>query len=230
MDIEPSWKVKTSMMGQDVETWINPKGEAVFELGMKGVLITYRESEAEARRYLSQASLNKKDLILDFSVVKTEKALACPREAAFLEVSLTGIAGELPLLQGPGQEALQNTKDPESIIYRIRRNPVSPAKISGPQYSIDGYRWTLPASQIESDHPEMVNTAREVTKGISDPLAKVRKLAKWVADEVKDEPIDSFSALEVLHTKKGECQAHTMLYTALARAAGIPTRMAGGIV
>jgi transglutaminase-like putative cysteine protease len=76
----------------------------------------------------------------------------------------------------------------------------------------------------------MLNTAREVTKGISDPLAKVRKLAKWVADEVKDEPIDSFSALEVLHTKKGECQAHTMLYTALARAAGIPTRMAGGIV
>jgi len=230
LDIEPSWKVKTSMMGQDVETWINPKGEAVFELGMKGVLITYRESEAEARRYLSQASLNKKDLILDFSVVKTEKPLACPREAAFLEVSLAGIAGELPLLQGPGQEAEQNPKDPASIIYRIRRNPGYPAKISGPQYSIDGYRWTLPASQIESDHPEMRHTAREVTKGISDPLAKVQKLAKWVADEVKDEPVDSFSALEVLHTKKGECQAHTMLYTALARAAGIPTRMAGGIV
>jgi len=230
LDIEPSWKVKTSMMGQDVETWINPKGEAVFELGMKGVLITYRESEAEARSYLSQASLNKKDLILDFSVVKTEKPLACPREATFLEISLTGIAGELPLLQGPGQEAAQNPNDQASIIYRINRNPGSPAKISGPQYSVDGYRWTLPSSQIESDHPEMVNTAREVTKGISDPLAKVRKLAKWVADEVKDEPVDSFSALEVLHTKKGECQAHTMLYTALARAAGIPTRMTGGIV
>ena len=34
LDIEPSWKVKTSMMGQDVETWINPKGEAIFELGI----------------------------------------------------------------------------------------------------------------------------------------------------------------------------------------------------
>ena len=230
LGIEPSWKVKTSMMGQDVETWINPKGEAIFELGMKGALITYRESEAEARRYLSEASLNKKDLILDFSVVRTEKPLACPREATLLEVSLTGIAGELPLLQGPGQEASQNPKDQASIIYRIRRNPGFPAKISGPQYSIDGYRWILPTSQIESDHPEIVNTAREVTKGISDPLAKVRKLAKWVADEVKDEAVDSLSALEVLHTKKGECQAHTMLYTALARASGIPTRMAGGIV
>jgi hypothetical protein len=230
LQLDPAYKIQTSMMGHDVETWINEKGEAIFELGMKGVLITYRESEADARRYLSESSLNKKDLILDFSLVKTEKPLACPRDATLLEVSLTGIAGELPLLQGPGQEAVQNPKDQASIIYRIRRNPGSPAKISGPQNSIDGYRWVLPASQIESDHPEIVGTAREVTKGITDPLAKVRKLTKWVADEVKDEAVDSFSALEVLHTKKGECQAHTMLYTALARALGIPTRMAGGIV
>jgi hypothetical protein len=230
LGIEPSWKINTSMMGHDVETWINPKGEAVFELGMKGVLITYRESEAEARSYLSQASLNKKDLILDFSAIKTDRPLACPREATLLEISLTGIAGELPLLQGPGQEAAQNEKDRGAILYRIFRNADSPARISGPQYNVDGYRWTLPASQIESDHPEIVKTAREVTKGISDPLAKVRKLAKWVSDEVQDEPVDSLSALEVLHTKKGECQAHTMLYTALARAAGIPTRIAGGIV
>ncbi len=230
LGIEPSWKIKTSMMGQEVETWINPKGEAVFELGMKGVLITYRESETEARNYLSQASLNKKDLILDFSVIKADRPLDCPREATLLEISLTGIAGELPLLQGPGQEAAQSGKDRESVLYRMVRNPDSPAKISGPQYNVDAYRWTLPASQIESDHPEIVKTAREVTRGISDPLAKVKKLARWVSEEVQDEPVDSLSALEVLHTKKGECQAHTMLYTALARAEGIPTRIAGGIV
>ena len=230
LGVEPSWKVKTSMLGQDVETWINRKGEAVFELGMKGVLITHRETENEARRYLSEASLNKKDLILDFSVVKTEKPLACPREATLLDVSLAGIAGELPLLQGPGQEALQGAGDGAAVTYRIRRNPGPPAKISGPRYDVDSYRWLLPASQVESDHPEIVNTAREVTKGLSDSLAKVRKLAAWVADTVKDEPVDSFSALEVLRTKRGECQAHTMLYTALARAVGIPTRMAGGLV
>jgi hypothetical protein len=230
LQLDPAYKIQTSMMGHDVETWINEKGEAIFELGMKGVLITYRESEADARRYLSEASLNKKDLILDFSVIKTGKPLACPREATYLELSLIGIAGELPLLQGPGQEAVQSPGDPASTIYRIRRNPGSPAKISGPQYSAEGYRWALPASQIESDHPEIVSKAREVTRGITDPLAKVRKLAKWVSDEVKDEAVDSFSALEVLHTKKGECQAHTMLFTALARAVKIPTRMAGGIV
>ncbi len=230
LGLEPSWKVKTSMLGQDVETWINQKGEAIFELGMKGVLITHRVTENEARRYLSEASLNKKDVILDFSVVKTEKPLACPREATLLEVALSGIAGELPLLQGPGQEAAQSPGDPASVVYRIRRNPAAPVKISGSRYDADGYRYILPAAQIESDHPAIRAKAMEVTKGVSEPLEKVRRLARWVADEVKDEPIDSFSALEVLETKKGECQAHTMLYTALARAAGIPTRMAGGIV
>jgi hypothetical protein len=230
LGIEPSWKIKTSMMGHDVETWINTKGEVVFELGMGGVLITYRESETEARRYLSQASLNKKDLIFDFSLVKTEKPLACPRGATYLEIILAGIAGELPLLQGPGQESALSPDDKMSAVYRIRRNPGVPAKISGPQYSVDIYRFILPTAQIESDHPEIVNTAREVTRGIPDPLGKVRKLSAWVADEVKDEAIDSFSALEVLHTKKGECQAHAMLYAALARALGIPTRLVGGIV
>ncbi len=115
LGVEPSWKVKTSMLGQDVETWINRKGEAVFELGMKGVLITHRETENEARRYLSEASLNKKDLVLDFSVIRTERPLACPREATLLEVSLTGIAGELPLLQGPGQEASTGGGDGKAV-------------------------------------------------------------------------------------------------------------------
>jgi transglutaminase-like putative cysteine protease len=52
----------------------------------------------------------------------------------------------------------------------------------------------------------------------------------WVSHEVKDDVEESVSALEVLHHRKGECQAHTLLYTALARANGIPTRIAGGLV
>jgi transglutaminase-like putative cysteine protease len=36
--------------------------------------------------------------------------------------------------------------------------------------------------------------------------------------------------VEVLKQKVGDCNEHTVLYTALARAAGVPTRMAAGIV
>jgi len=38
------------------------------------------------------------------------------------------------------------------------------------------------------------------------------------------------SALEVLDTGKGDCNEHTVLFAALGRAAGVPTRIAIGIV
>ena len=83
---------------------------------------------------------------------------------------------------------------------------------------------------LESDHPEIIKIASEVTSGAVTPREKVKRLTGWVAREVKDEYVDSFSALEVLHTRKGECQAHTLLYTAMARAVGIPTKLVAGLV
>ncbi len=38
------------------------------------------------------------------------------------------------------------------------------------------------------------------------------------------------SALEVLETRRGDCNEHTVLYVALARAVGIPARTAAGLV
>jgi len=37
------------------------------------------------------------------------------------------------------------------------------------------------------------------------------------------------SALHVLHTRTGDCNEHTQLFVAIARAAGIPTRIAAGL-
>ena len=38
------------------------------------------------------------------------------------------------------------------------------------------------------------------------------------------------SAVDVLEIKKGDCNEHTALYTALARASGLPTKICIGIV
>jgi transglutaminase-like putative cysteine protease len=61
-------------------------------------------------------------------------------------------------------------------------------------------------------------------------MDKVIKLVNWTADNIKGEMKDSFSALEVLRSKQGECQSHSQLYTALARSLGIPTRIVTGLV
>ena len=44
------------------------------------------------------------------------------------------------------------------------------------------------------------------------------------------ELVDTVTALDALHERRGECQSHTYLFTAVARAAGIPTRIVNGLV
>ncbi|MBN2687919.1 MAG: hypothetical protein JXR85_07050, partial [Deltaproteobacteria bacterium] len=110
--VEPSFRISTSMLNHEVSTWINTRGEAVFELAMGGVLITCKEDEERARRYLLDAALNKKDLMLDFSLVRTDASLACPRDGKLLEIALTGVVENLPPLAGPGQEVTVKGEDP----------------------------------------------------------------------------------------------------------------------
>ncbi len=230
--IEPAFKIETLMHEYEASAWINLRGETIFELGMGGVLITYKEDEAQARRYLSEASLNKKDLLLDFSLIKTEKPLPCPREARYLEVALEGVAGQLPLLRGPGQDVLEKKEGGKNIaLYRVTSDPLFPPKSAAKELPQEERLLYLSAtSHIEAEHPEIRETAAGITAGAVTPREKAERLTGWVAREVKDEAVDSFSALEVLHTRKGECQAHAMLYAALARASGIPTKLVGGLV
>lgn len=230
--IEPAFKIETRMHEHEASAWINLKGEAIFELGMGGVLITYKENEAQARRYLSEASLNKKDLLLDFSLIKTGKPLPCPRQACYLEAALEGVAGQLPLLGGPGQDVSEKKEGERRIaLYRVTSEPLSlPKSTAGELSQADRVLYLAATPHIEAGHPEIREAADRVTAGAATPREKAERLTAWVAREVKDEAVDSFSALEVLRTRKGECQAHAMLYTALARAAGLPTRLAGGIV
>jgi len=232
LQLEPAYKIETDMLGHSVSSWINRRGETIFELAMGGVLITHQEEEERAKRFLSEASLNKKDLILDFSLIKTHISLPCPRETTFLEVALEGVLEQLPILQGPGQEAFEQKRGAtSSAVYRLHGHRASPPKaVGGPSDKASLHQYLAATVHLESEHPEIKKKAMEVTAGAASPLEQVQRLTRWVSEEIKDEVVESFSALEVLHTRKGECQAHTMLYAAMARAAGIPTRIVGGIV
>ncbi|HPX80777.1 MAG TPA: transglutaminase-like domain-containing protein [Syntrophales bacterium] len=232
LDLEPAFKVETGMLGHTVSSWINCRGETIFELGMSGVLITFKESEENAKSFLAEASLSKKDLIYDFSVIKTDKPITCPRTATTLEAAVAGISGLLPPLRESYQEVVETLHEGKTVrIYRIRKTAPMPADLRKSALPLrDRSRYLAPSGHIESDSPEIRKAAAAVVSGTRTPREKVVRLAGWVAAEVRDEAVDSYSALEVLHNRRGECKAHTMLYTAMARAAGIPSRVVGGIV
>ncbi|HEY4657932.1 MAG TPA: transglutaminase-like domain-containing protein, partial [Gemmatimonadaceae bacterium] len=63
-----------------------------------------------------------------------------------------------------------------------------------------------------------------------DPRVIAEKITRWVHDSLRKEVTFSVpNALQVLRTRRGDCNEHTQLYVALARAAGIPARITTGL-
>lgn len=92
---------------------------------------------------------------------------------------------------------------------------------------------------IAADHPRIAAQAQQIVAeaGVrqeSSPAARRAQaiaLHDWAFDQIEKVPVLSLpSALEVLENRRGDCNEHTILYTALARSIGLPTRVAIGLV
>lgn len=88
-----------------------------------------------------------------------------------------------------------------------------------------------PTPFIQGDHPKIRTLAAKILNGETDGYRGTVKLKDWVYREIAKVPTVSIpNALEVLQTKKGDCNEHTVLFNALARAAGIPAKTVVGVV
>ena len=84
---------------------------------------------------------------------------------------------------------------------------------------------------IQADDPAIRRRAARIARGTDDPLQVARRLNDWVYEELRKEIVPSVpSALQVLEARRGDCNEHTVLFVALARALGLPARTAAGLV
>lgn len=85
---------------------------------------------------------------------------------------------------------------------------------------------------VQSNAPEIIRMAEMAASGISDPQDVAPALAKFVYRTVRNKGYDHafLSALEVAERKQGDCTEHAVLLAALARARGLPARVAVGLV
>lgn len=77
--------------------------------------------------------------------------------------------------------------------------------------------------------PRIQRMAREACAGAATPQAKVRALLKFVSEFVTDDDrIKPLGLISVVKSPRGDCTAHALLFTALARTSGIPCREVSG--
>ena len=218
-----AFRMETEMEGYRVQTWIDAKARPLLEIGMNGILISGLEDERRAKSYLTAASLNKAEALLEFALVRTEQPLVEPRRIVRMRIALSGAARAVPSdeIQVCARE---NAETVCEISADVAPGSGSPA-LGGADPRYLGSTFTVPARNAV-----IVATARRIVGGTTDAREQVRLLVAWIGENVRNSPVDVFSALDVLEKREAECQGHTYLYAAFARSLGIPTRVANGIV
>ena len=219
-----AYRLETQMEGYRVQTWINARGQPLLEIGMNGVLISGLESEQRAKRYLAAGSVNKVEALVAFALVRADKPLAEPRRIARLEIAVSGADRSLP-----SDSIQQCTRRGDETVCVITTDGGTRASVSA---SLDGAdpRYLASTFPVPAADPAIAARARQIAGKVTEPREQVSLLLAWIGRNVRRTPADVFSALDVLDKREAECQGHTYLYAALARALGIPTRVVNGVV
>lgn len=87
-----------------------------------------------------------------------------------------------------------------------------------------------PEPLVQSDDPEIRAMAARIVGAERDPARAAALLARWVNTSLRKEVVFTLpNAAQTLRTRRGDCNEHTALYIALARAVGLPARSASGL-
>ncbi|MDR0965042.1 MAG: transglutaminase-like domain-containing protein [Myxococcales bacterium] len=91
--------------------------------------------------------------------------------------------------------------------------------------------WLKPTLTVESEDPRIVALTKKTIGKSTDAFEVAKKLSRFVYRHLKKSyGVSSDRATRVLDLKEGDCTEHALLFTSMARAAGIPARRVNGLV
>jgi transglutaminase-like putative cysteine protease len=220
----PASRVEMEFAGLKTTAWITDTGEIVREESPLG-FITVREPPERARALAIDGRI-RQDLLKAAAVVPTVEPrtpplppIDDPRHVRRLRMRVEGADLSSPDLQGAGQTVSGGIVE----IVDAQTLAAGPADRDLEQY-------VSPEPFIESDDPEIRAAAEDAVRGVSGTRARAEALTRFVNATVQKKPTVSLpSAREVLRTRIGDCNEHTALFVAMARAIGIPARIAVGL-
>jgi transglutaminase-like putative cysteine protease len=215
----PAFRVDMAFQGLTTTSWVTDTGDVVREESPLG-LMTLRESPQEAQGLAVPGRVQRDLLRMAAVVPEMRRRIDEPRDVRRMVLRLDGAELTGSDLDGAGQTVHGSTieiRDPRTL----QPGPADPAAAA----------FLAPEPFLESDAPEIVAETELALKGVSGARARAERLTRYVNALLDKKPTVSLpSAREVLRTKVGDCNEHTALFVAMARAAGIPSRIAVGLV
>lgn len=210
--------------GFHTTAWLTPEGDTLKEESSMGLTMVRQTREAAMQSAPISPSA---DLIMQVAI-PTNIPIRHPRSTRLLRADLTGVDFENLTLATDNQK-VENTETGQVEIRAEEPDPdqapTLPVRAPGmaPYLAADAF--------VQSDAPAIKAAAKEAAGGETNSWKAAVAINKWVNHALKKSPTISVpSALDVLRTREGDCNEHTTLFVALARAQGIPAEICAGIV
>jgi len=216
-------RVEIDFMGLKNILWLDENYKSIKEsspaLGMEMIPLSREQALAEVK------PTDVFDLI-SFFAVKLDKPIPDPRKLSYLKLELNNITVENLDLT----DDFQNLSAGEPLV--IESYLPSLGDLPDLTVPIDEQNEFLePSVYIQCEDPKIIAKADEFVGGEKNAKRVVEKLVEGVNSYIRKNPIASLpSAIDVLETKEGDCNEHSILFAALARAKGIPTKIYVGLV
>jgi hypothetical protein len=214
---EESYRLQTTFAGLTTTAWVNERGEVLQEQTPLGWMLL-KEAPGSSLQVTNVAASP------DFLALSAVPALGFAGDAAALSeatLELSLFPDSFEAIDG-GRQRLEG----KSVTITRESAPYTGAEI----LPDDERQRSLSAdSFIQTAAPAIREQAARIASSGTD-VEKAEAINRWVYESLTKSPTLSLpSATEILEQKIGDCNEHAVLFTALARAASIPTRIATGL-
>lgn len=211
-------KLTTRMAGLESSVYVDADGNSIAEFAPLGM--TMRREEKDVALAVDDEK-NTVDFLAIYSI-KPDGIIKAPRRTIYAKYRIFGIdVAKLGKVSGR-QRVLESSKG----IIEVAQDGVN-----SPDNFVDLKKYTSDAPFIESREKAIIEVARKVMMGGGSRIDSLNRLTDWVFKTVKKQPATGIpSAMAVLKQLEGDCNEHSVLFTALARSVGIPTRIQLGVV
>lgn len=230
LDTVPVWRVEQRFGGVSVTNWVDEDGQIVRAQSPLG--FTIERTTYELARQEWRPGEGRPDLaagygaLIEGTAISSNVDLSDVAERTRLAVRLLGVD-----LEGFDLDGGRQTLHGDTLVVTRERE----ARTAG--YTLPYTGSGAPADElastplIQASAPRIQAAARRIVAGETDPARVADLLNDWVYRTLrKDVTLSVPSALQVLEARQGDCNEHTVLYVALARALGLPARTAVGVV
>ncbi|HBC47976.1 MAG TPA: hypothetical protein DCZ43_13085 [candidate division Zixibacteria bacterium] len=209
---------RITVSGLSSTMWVDATGHVLREEETGGMLmeVTSREKALD----IPEVNPSGHDILSELAVTCQGK-IDDPRNIRDLRLQIEGVDPGLFNLS----DDFQTVVSTNPLIVEIHTGRIDSSVLAdkAPFLAADPF--------LQVTDPRIVDTSSKIVGSETSPAVETEKLGRWVFESVKkDYAVSLPSAVDVLTVKKGDCNEHTALFTALARAAGIPTKMCIGLV